>query len=86
MLALQDPLRRDEHRAPYLEAARTLELEFTPGSESQYSNLGYQLAGLLVMSKGEGSYDEILQRRLFAPLGLRDTAEPSRWTSAADRP
>ena len=79
MLALQDPLRRDEHRAPYLEAARTLELEFTPGSESQYSNLGYQLAGLLVMSKGEGSYDEILQRRLFAPLGLRDTGtEPSR--------
>ena len=33
-------LRRDEHRAPYLEAARTLELEFTPGSESQYSNSG----------------------------------------------
>ena len=79
MLALNDPLRREEHRAPYLEAARTLELEFTPGSESQYSNVGYQLAGLLVMAKGEGSYDEIIQRRLFAPLGLRDTGtEPSR--------
>jgi hypothetical protein len=44
-----------------------------------YSNLGYELAGLLVVAKGDGTYDDILQRRLFAPLGLvRSGTEPNR--------
>ncbi len=79
MSELKDPLRNEATRAPYLEEARNLELLFTPGSESLYSNIGYNLAGLLVMAKDTGSYDEILQRKMFAPLGLERTGtEPSR--------
>jgi D-alanyl-D-alanine carboxypeptidase len=86
MVTLQDPLRNEAARAPYLEEARKLSLSFTPGSDNAYSNIGYNLAGLLVMAKDTGSYDEILQRRLFAPLGLERTGtEPARVSDFFER-
>jgi len=79
MSRLNDPIRNPDVRAAYLEEARNLSLEFAPGSDSTYSNIGYNLAGLLVMAKDTGTYDEIVQRRLFAPLGLTRTGtEPDR--------
>ncbi|MEO0651669.1 MAG: serine hydrolase domain-containing protein [Planctomycetota bacterium] len=48
--------------------ARPLESE--PGSTYRYSNLGYVVAGAMLEAVGEGSYEERLQRDLFAPLGI----------------
>ena len=75
----RDPLRDASVRTAFLEEARHIELDFTPGSKSEYSNVGYNLAGLLVMAKDQGTYDEIIQRRLLGPLGLKRTGtEPAR--------
>lgn len=83
---LRDPLRNEETRTRFLEAARRVPLEFQPGADQMYSNLGYELAGLLVVAKGTGSYDDILQRRLFEPLGLERTGtEPGRVSEFFDR-
>ncbi len=46
-------------------------LDFAPGTESRYSNYGFSLLGriLEVLNPGK-TYDDILQERVFAPLGI----------------
>ncbi len=76
---LNDPIRRQQARDPFLSYARSAPLSFAPGKGYQYSNVGYLLAGLIILNHEKGSFDEIMQRRLFKPLGLRRTGfEPGR--------
>jgi len=49
-------------------------LEFTPGTRFKYDNTGYLLLGCVIEAASGLSYPDYLQQRLFAPLGLRDTA------------
>jgi CubicO group peptidase (beta-lactamase class C family) len=52
---------------------RETPLACAPGAETRYSDLGFILLGeLLELLAGEG-LDRLCERRLFAPLGLRQT-------------
>jgi uncharacterized protein YbbC (DUF1343 family)/CubicO group peptidase (beta-lactamase class C family) len=58
-------------------AARTLarkSLEYPPGSGFQYSDTGFILLGEVVRRVSGQALDRYLDRTLFRPLGLRDTA------------
>lgn len=46
---------------------------FAPGSGYRYSNSGYVLLGLVIEKASGQSFTEFLRRRIFEPLGMRDT-------------
>jgi len=57
---------------------------YAPGSAFQYSNLGAGVAGV-VMERAAGTpFDDILQRRVFAPLGIRASYDPRRIVPSDD--
>jgi CubicO group peptidase (beta-lactamase class C family) len=58
------------------EMARALSrepLRFAPGTRWAYSTAGLDLAGCVVEKVSGLSYDQFLQKRLFDPLGMKDT-------------
>lgn len=57
-----------------LEDARTVKLEFKPGSKSAYSNFGMILLGHLLARKTACRYEELVKREVCQPLGMNDTA------------
>ncbi len=49
----------------------TLPLDFTPGTQSQYSNFGFSVLGQAMERRNPGmTYAQIMQQRVFAPLGI----------------
>ena len=40
------------------------------GKEYEYSNLGYMLAGCFLERVGEGTWEELIAKDVFAPLGM----------------
>jgi D-alanyl-D-alanine carboxypeptidase len=50
--------------------------DFPPGTAWLYSNTGYVLAGLIVEAATDRKLGKELARRIFRPLGLRDTFFP----------
>ena len=48
-------------------------LEFPPDSKYQYANAGINTAGRIIEVVSGMPYEDFLQRRLFDPLGLKDT-------------
>ncbi|WP_020569707.1 serine hydrolase domain-containing protein [Neolewinella persica] len=48
-----------------------LPLEFTPGEKFDYSNAGYNLLAHLIETITGKKYEEILQDRIFNPLGMK---------------
>jgi CubicO group peptidase (beta-lactamase class C family) len=45
-------------------------LDFTPGTQSQYSNFGYSLLGRIIEQRTGLGYTEAVQAGVFAPLGV----------------
>ncbi len=41
-----------------------------PGSTYEYSNAGYVLAGLMAEKAGKASWEDLMMRRVFEPLGM----------------
>ena len=66
----------DAERPPFAETVRLYaKLATPPGSHYQYSNLGYGLLDdILARRGGHGSYARFMDREIFGPLGLRNTA------------
>jgi CubicO group peptidase (beta-lactamase class C family) len=59
---------------------------YAPGTHWSYSNAGYDTLGAILESLDRANYPEIMQRRIFAPLGMRDTTaqwSPQTLASAA---
>ncbi|MEM9769191.1 MAG: serine hydrolase [Cyanobacteria bacterium P01_D01_bin.71] len=52
---------------------RDLPLEFEPGEQYHYSNLGYTLLAQIIEQVSGQSYADYLQTQLFTPLGLEQT-------------
>ncbi len=52
---------------------------FAPGTDWNYTNINYVLAGLLIEKVTGNPYGDELQRRILRPLGLRDTVVPGTW-------
>jgi D-alanyl-D-alanine carboxypeptidase len=50
--------------------------DFPPGTAWSYSNTGYVLAGMIVEAATGNELGKELRRRIFRPLGLRDTVFP----------
>jgi CubicO group peptidase (beta-lactamase class C family) len=48
-------------------------LQFEPGSKYQYSNAGINTAGRIIEVVSGMPYEDFLQKRLFGPLGMKDT-------------
>ncbi len=48
-------------------------LETEPGTKYQYSNAGINTAGRIIEVASGMSYEEFLDKRLFGPLGMKDT-------------
>jgi serine-type D-Ala-D-Ala carboxypeptidase len=50
-----------------------LGLAYLPGTDVQYSDLGFSLIGHLVRRVAGETIDRLLERRVWRPLGMRDT-------------
>jgi D-alanyl-D-alanine carboxypeptidase len=48
-------------------------LRFLPGEQAAYSNLGYQLLGMIMHKVSEKPYAAFLKDRIFTPLGMTAT-------------
>ena len=48
-------------------------LQFEPGSKFQYSNAGINTAGRIIEVVSGMPYEEFMEKRLFTPLGMKDT-------------
>jgi CubicO group peptidase (beta-lactamase class C family) len=53
-----------------VEAAATTELEFEPGSKSQYSNIGFATLGRIIEVVSGQPFETFVTERLFKPLGM----------------
>jgi len=61
---------------PLREAVRSYAmtpLQFDPGTKYQYSNAGINTAGRIIEVVSGMPYEEFLQKKLFDPLGMKDT-------------
>ena len=61
-----------------LEIVRGMPLEFDPGTKFHYSNTGYLLLAKIIEAKRETTFGEVLQRRLFDPLGRSESVPADR--------
>ena len=59
-----------EQRATWLEAVVTREPPVRPGTEYVYSNTGYVLAGRMLEAATGETWERLITRRLFVPLGM----------------
>ena len=48
-------------------------MQFEPGSKYQYSNAGINTAGRIIEVVSGMPYEDFLEKRLFEPLGMKDT-------------
>jgi D-alanyl-D-alanine carboxypeptidase len=55
---------------------RDAPLEFTPGSRYHYSDTDNIAAGLMEEKAGGLPYEQLLAKRVFGPLGMRDSSLP----------
>ena len=53
---------------------RQREANFVPGSQVIYCNSGYQLLSRVIEQVSGQAFEQFLQQRIFAPLGMQDTA------------
>lgn len=56
-----------------LKKAMTIPLAFAPGEKWQYSNMGYVTLGILIGKVTGKFYGDVLQERIFRPLGMGAT-------------
>ncbi|MFD9329550.1 serine hydrolase domain-containing protein [Streptomyces sp. NPDC060065] len=69
--------RFDIHTAREMVASATAKKpEFTPGTEQHYLNIGYTVLEVLIERVTGHSYEREATRRIFGPLGMRNTYLP----------
>ncbi len=61
--------------AEFRDLASREDLMFEPGTDTLYSNVGYQLLAEVLSAVSEESYDQTMHRYLTGPAGMTDTAE-----------
>jgi CubicO group peptidase (beta-lactamase class C family) len=64
-------LRVDYTEDELLQKAFEFPVEFPPGEKWKYSNTGYAVLGILVSKVAGKFYGDVLQERVFAPLGMK---------------
>lgn len=76
---------RDVTVAQMIDGFKNDPLEFEPGTEFRYNNSGYFLLGAIIEKVSGMPYARFLERRIFTPLGMRDTAYEGAERSRAPR-
>ena len=66
-------LQKDYSEDELLKMITAQPLGFAPGEKWNYSNLGYVTLGILIHRATGAFYGEFLQKRIFGPLGMKDT-------------
>lgn len=66
-------LDRTENQDRFLDCVADLDLEFQPGTNYAYANVGIDLAGVLITLISGKKYGEFLHTEFFAPLGMTAT-------------
>jgi CubicO group peptidase (beta-lactamase class C family) len=56
-----------------LETIAGMDLDFEPGTMFHYSNTGYVLLGMIIEGKLGQPFGQVLEERIFEPLGMDDT-------------
>ncbi|MEU1672018.1 serine hydrolase domain-containing protein [Streptomyces roseifaciens] len=64
-----------DHRA-LVQAGFGKPMEFTPGTRQHYSNIGYNVLGLLIEKVTGRTYEQELRARVIDRAGLKDTYSP----------
>jgi CubicO group peptidase (beta-lactamase class C family) len=62
--------RKDYTEDDLLKVLMKLPLEFQPGQKWNYSNSGYMLLGFLIHKASGKFYGDVLEERIFGPLGM----------------
>jgi CubicO group peptidase (beta-lactamase class C family) len=52
---------------------RDLPLEFEPGARFKYNNSGYFLLGVIIEKITGSPYEDVLEKEIFTPLGMKDS-------------
>jgi CubicO group peptidase (beta-lactamase class C family) len=68
-----EPLRRYASRDERLNAIFSMELQYAPGTDRIYDDLGYILLGLVVEAVTGLAFDAYCESEIFAPLRMRET-------------
>jgi len=63
-------LQRDYTEEQYFESFKKAPLDFAPGSNWNYSNIGYATLGFLIRKVTGKYYGDFLQERIFKPLSM----------------
>jgi CubicO group peptidase (beta-lactamase class C family) len=77
--------RRDYSEEELRRIAYRLKLEFPAGARWSYSNTAYDLLGLVVGAASGRFYGDLLEERVFAPLGMKTARVISEEEIVADR-
>jgi hypothetical protein len=81
MTYLDDPRVQEK----FLRCVAALPLKSTPGAKYAYSNVGYDLVGVLVSRTAGTSYEAFLKKELLVPLGMGSTGVDLRGHADARR-
>jgi len=65
--------RKDYTEDQLFKVIAAIPLDFPPGTKWSYSNLGYATLGLLIHRVTGKFYGDVLQERIFQPLGMQTT-------------
>jgi CubicO group peptidase (beta-lactamase class C family) len=65
--------RRDYTEEELAKVAMSLPPDFAPGTQWSYSNTGYVLLGIIVRTASGKFYGDLLEERVFGPLGMTAT-------------
>jgi CubicO group peptidase (beta-lactamase class C family) len=65
--------RKDRSEDELLKIVEAIPLAFAPGTHWSYSNLGYLTLGILIHRVTGTFYGDVLQERIFRPLGMQST-------------
>lgn len=57
----------------WLPQIQGLPLDFAPGTQFSYSDLGYAVLAAVIEQVSGQPYDDFIQENIFTPLGMRDT-------------
>ncbi len=74
-----------EQRREVTKLALSLEPIAEPGTKVIYSNVGWPIIGYIIELATQQSYEELLQERLFDPLGMK-TAKIGGWPASLSEP